>query len=121
MVHKLRDLLCRYAGYVAFVFPAVVMHVFWSVWGILAWPLAKLGCDAKTIEEPYVLIVGPMYVSSKLGRNWNYYGCEPEEIYGDTLRIDRGAFAMRWSKDPTENLRGDESKSGPFKNVIIKE
>lgn len=115
-LHKLRGWACSYLGYILFVAPAVVMHVFWSLYGApLAWALAKLGCDAKTIRESYMLLVGPMYVSSKLGRNWVYGGCEPEGIRDrngiPTLVIDR-SFAARWSQAPTENLKGNETKRG---------
>lgn len=110
MLHKLRDLTCKYLGYALFLPPAVACHVIWSLWGMLAWPLAKLGCDARTISEPYMLVVGPMYVSSKLGRNWNYMGCEPEGVENGVVKIDRGAFALRWSATETENLKGNETK-----------
>lgn len=119
-MHKIRDLFCNYAGYVLFMPFAFVSHVLWAVWGLLAYGLAKLGCEATTIREPYMLVVGPMYVSTKFHKNWIYYGCEPESVTPSKLVIDQAAFAWRWSSKPTENIRGDETKAGPFKQVVIK-
>lgn len=110
MIHTIRMWFCNALGIVLFMPPAIVTHIIWSIYGVLAYPLALMGCDAKTVKEPYVLIVGPMYVSSKFWVNWNYFGCEPESADDPTvLKIDR-SFAMRWSQKLQENLRGNETK-----------
>lgn len=110
LVDDARHALCSALGYVLFMPLALLTHAIWSFYGMLAYPLALLGCDAKTIKEPYVLIVGPMYVSSKFWANWNYYGCEPESADDSrVLKIDR-TFATRWSQTMQENLRGNETK-----------
>ncbi len=106
MLHR----LCNILGYALFMPPAILTHLFWSVWGMLAYPLAKLGCDAETIKENLYVVVGPMYVSSKFGRNWNYYGCEPESADDPRRLVIDVAFATRWSQRGTENLRGNETK-----------
>jgi hypothetical protein len=119
LLHKLRDIACEYLGYALFLPPAILTHAVWSLWGMLAYPLALLGCDAKTIKEPYVLVVGPMYVSSKLWKSWMYFGCEPEAIRDrngvPTLVIDK-TFAARWwagnQRWYSENLRGNETNDG---------
>lgn len=120
---RARHAVCSALGYVLFMPLALVTHLVWGIYGMLAYPLALMGCDARAIKEPYVLVVGPMYVSSKLGRSWAYYGCEPESADGGRLVIDQ-TFALRWwARNQalySENLRGNESKRLPPNAAIVR-
>ena len=120
MFKTLKDWACDALGYALFIPAAFVTHVVWSVYGMLAWPLALLGCETTTIKEPYMLVVGPMYVSSRFYKSWMYYGCEPESADDPgRLKIDT-TFAPRFWKRKlpwyAENMRGNETKKieGPY-------
>ena len=114
MFDRFRDFLCDALGWALFMPLAFLTHVIWGFYGTLAYFIALLGCDAKKIIEPYVLVVGPMYVSSKFFKSWLYSGCEPESADDPhRLRIDRTLALRFWAKNQdwwSENLRGNETK-----------
>ena len=102
-------------GYILFMPPAFLMHLFWTLYGgLLAYPIAKFAGIPKTVKCPFVLIVGPLWVSSTFMGWWPYYGCEPEDagyehsLPAKTLRLDiswRMFDVIRWQ----ENLGGRET------------
>jgi len=109
-------------GAVVFGPPAAISHVFWTLYGTLAYPIALLDKDDDEVNMFWSAQVGQKYVSTKFTSHWAYYGNEPEKpVSAETLKplerilplssveIDL-AFAPFQDGPPTRNMRGDETR-----------
>ncbi len=112
-------------GTIIFGPPALVTHIFWAIYGVLAYPIAAIDRDPEQVPLIWSGQIGSDYVSSKFLRHWAYYGNEPSKPIsafslkeGDRLPrseplLDITAdltFAPFGESEITYNMRGNETR-----------